>query len=91
MKHQNKNKTNKTNKTIRGGTKNKTKKVRFARMNCSPAVKGKTPIAESCFTPVVLEQIKNAYNKHNPNSPIHASEPAQTWLQNQKINNFIFH
>jgi len=81
MKQQNKkNKTNKNHKML-GGLKNKTRRVRFAPMNCSPAVKGKTPIAESCFTPDVLSQIKDAYNKHNPDSPIHATDPRQIWIE----------
>jgi hypothetical protein len=72
--------TNKHRKKI-GGLKNKTKRVRFERMNCSPAVKGKTPVAESCFTPDVLEQIKEAYNKHHETSPIHTTDPKHIWTE----------
>jgi hypothetical protein len=50
-------------------------------MNCSPAVKGKAPVAESCFTVDVLEQIKSAYNKHHNASPIHTTDPKQIWIE----------
>lgn len=75
------NKTNKNNKMFGGVTtpKNKTKKVRFAPMNCSPSVKGKTPVTESCFPPDVLNQIKDAYNKHNTSTPIRATDPTHIW------------
>lgn len=81
MKQQIKNKrTNKNSNMIGGNPKNKTKK-KWMPMNCSPVVKGKTPVAESCFTPDVLEQIKTAYNKHHSDSPIQATVPQQIWLE----------
>jgi hypothetical protein len=56
---------------------NKTKK--FMKMNCSPAVKNKTLIRDSCFTPDVLNNIKNAYNEYNPYSKITKTNPKEIW------------
>jgi hypothetical protein len=36
------------------------------KMNCSPAVKGKTVNSETCYTRSVLIKIRNAYNKGKP-------------------------
>jgi len=56
---------------------NKTKK--FMKMNCNPAVKNNTPIKESCFTPDVLNLIKNTYNEYNPSSKIMKTNPIDIW------------
>jgi hypothetical protein len=67
-------------KTKHNKTKhNKTKK--FMKMNCNPAVKNKTPIKNSCFTPDVLNNIKTAYNKYHPNNIIKTSNHKQIWLE----------
>jgi len=56
---------------------NKTKK--FTKMNCNPAVKNKTPIKDSCFTPDVLNLIKNTYNEYHPSSKILKTNPKDIW------------
>lgn len=79
-KHNNRRKYNKSKKHTktkkrRGSNKN------FKFMNCSPAVKGKTPVNGSCFTESVLYQLKEAYNKHHGNNLITASNPMEIWEQ----------
>ena len=39
-------------------------------LNCSPIVKGKTLLQDTCYTPDALDQIKQAYNKNNSDNPI---------------------
>lgn len=58
-----------------------TRKQKFVPMNCSPAVKGKTLIEQSCFPPDVLEEIKKSYNKHHPVEQVEAVDPIQIWVQ----------
>lgn len=61
----------------RSGGKNKTSK-----MNCSPLVKGKTTVENSCFTDDVLIRMKKSYNKHHPASDaIRATTPQRIWVQ----------
>ena len=63
---------------------NKTKK--FMKMNCNPAVKNKTPIKDSCFTPDVLNLIKNTYNEYHPSSKIMKTNPIDIWHElNQRL------
>jgi len=57
--------------------KNKTLK----KLNCSPAVKGKTVKADSCLLPSNLEKIKDAYNKDHLSSPIKSTNPSEIWDQ----------
>jgi len=58
---------------------NKTKKL--IKMNCNPAVKNKTPIKNSCFTPDVLNVIKTAYNEYHPSSKITNTNPKEIWYE----------
>jgi hypothetical protein len=58
---------------------NKTK--RFHAMNCSPSVKGKTPVLNSCFTAPVLIQLKDSYNKYHHKNTISATEPVEIWTE----------
>lgn len=51
----------------------------FKPMNCSPAVKGKTHSDSTCFTPEILVQIKNAYNKDHPKEIIADKDPRIIW------------
>jgi len=44
-------------------------------LNCSPAVKGKTAAADTCFTPNVLTKIKSDYNHFNRADPIRETDP----------------
>jgi hypothetical protein len=60
-------------------SKQKTKKLKP--MNCSPSVKGLSPIRDSCFTPSILEKIRDAYNKHHPDSIIEKNESNQIWYE----------
>lgn len=55
--------------------KNKTVK----KMNCSPLVKGKTSIQDSCFTDDVLYKMKKSYNKYHPTNRISAKGPVKIW------------
>ena len=48
-------------------------------MNCSPAVKNKRISEQTCFTPDILMNIRNAYNKNHPQSAIHDTNPARVW------------
>ena len=48
-------------------------------MNCSPAVKGKTPIFGSCFTKSAINQIKEQYNKAHPNNKVLVTDPVKIW------------
>lgn len=59
--------------------KNKTEKRRLTSMNCSPVVK-KTRVNEhTCFTPDILMNIRNAYNKNHPDSAIHDTNAKRIW------------
>jgi len=61
-------------------THNKTQRKRpFKKMNCSPAVKGKTPLQDTCYTDKALMKIKNAYNRNHPSQKITAAEPEQVY------------
>ena len=69
------------NKTKKYNKKNYNKTLKFMKMNCSPAVKNKTPIKDSCFTPDVLNLIKNKYNQYHPSSKITTTNPKQIWFE----------
>ena len=56
---------------------NKTKKQ--STMNCSPAVKKRRIDKNSCFTPEVVMDIRNAYNKTHPESQIVDTNPRRVW------------
>jgi hypothetical protein len=65
----------------------KTKKARYnknnktmKKMNCSPAVKGKTINKNTCFTKDILFKIKDAYNKgHRLEEKIVSNESKEIW------------
>ena len=48
-------------------------------MNCSPAVKKNRVNEQSCFTPDILMDIRNAFNKNHPESAIHDTNPKRVW------------
>jgi len=50
-------------------------------MNCSPVVKGKSIMTQSCFPPDVLEKIKESYNKHHHIGQIDATDSVGIWTQ----------
>jgi hypothetical protein len=78
-KHRNRKKKKYLNKTKKKYYKQKN--VYFEKMNCSPAVKNKTTIKDSCFTPDVLNGIKVAYNEYHPQSKITTTNPKQIWSE----------
>jgi len=49
-------------------------------MNCSPGVKKKRMNENTCFTPEILMQIRDAYNKNHPNSPIRDTNAKRVWV-----------
>ena len=51
----------------------------FTKMNCSPAVKGFTPVKDSCITMPILIQLRDYYNNNYPNSRITSDEPNVIW------------
>ena len=61
----------------------KRKKTAFRKtlkkQNCSPAVKGKTPLDHTCFTTEALEELKKAYNAHHTSNPINTNDPKKIW------------
>jgi len=73
-----KSKKNKKNKKQKIKNKNKTIK-NIKKMNCNPAVKGKTSIESSCLTDPILIKLKDSYNKHHNTTPILSNEPTQIW------------
>ena len=72
-----KKKNDQTNKKIRH--KRTCRNPKFKPMNCSPAVKGKTAAEATCFTPDLLVQIKQAYNKDHPQEAISDTDPRKIW------------
>jgi hypothetical protein len=74
----------KSGKTKKSGKKRKPKKtlknISGKKMNCSPAVEGKEAFSDTCFTPEVLMQIRDEYNKNHPVSDkITSSDPVVVW------------
>jgi hypothetical protein len=55
------------------------KKRTFRKMNCSPLVKGKTAVSDSCFPPETLVLIKSSYNKYHPNEKILSTTLPEIW------------
>jgi len=50
-------------------------------MNCSPAVKGKSVLENSCLTPDILLKIKNKYNEDHSSNPIISKDPREIWTE----------
>ena len=75
-KHRIKNK----NKTVKNRTRSVPIDRHFKPMNCSPLVKGATPIAETCFPNKTLIRLRDAYNKHHPDDPIRGRGPREVWI-----------
>ena len=53
----------------------------FKEMNCAPTVANQRAVPHSCFTPMVLQQIKTAYNQHHPANPIQSTNPTEIWSE----------
>jgi len=53
----------------------------FKYISCNPTTKGKTVKKKSCMTPEVVDEIKNKYNKYNPDNLIRASKSIDVWSE----------
>lgn len=61
----------------KGGSSSKKK---TQRMNCNPAIKGKTISKNTCYTKEILNKIRDEYNKgHSETERIHAEDPTEIW------------
>ena len=61
----------------KGGVSSKKK---TQRMNCNPAIKGKTISKNTCYTKDILKKIRDEYNKgHSETERIYAAEPTEIW------------
>jgi hypothetical protein len=70
----------KRNTNYRKSIKKRGKKQRtFRKMNCNPAIKGKTAVTDSCFPPETLVLLKSSYNKYHPQNKIQTSTLPQIW------------
>lgn len=49
--------------------------------NCSPYVKKRNSVKDSCFTDGNLIDLKNIYNKKHPNDTIKTNQPVKIWKQ----------
>ncbi len=92
--HKKKNKRRKTGKHNNQSKRSQHKKKRMTmkagkitrKMNCSPAVKGKTALENTCFTVSALNTIKDEYNKDHPGNKITTTDPATVWQElNQRL------
>lgn len=62
-------------------TMNTGKKHDIDKMNCSPAVTGKSVNEYSCLTPDILLKIKNNYNEDHPDKSIVTKDPREIWKE----------
>ena len=69
-----------TNKYINNNKKHN-KNHDFNKMNCSPAVNGKSVNESSCLTPDILLKIKNKYNEDHPDKRIISKDPREIWKE----------
>ena len=69
----------KNQKSKRVSRTNKKTRKNMKKMNCSPAVKGKTLSSHTCYTVDVLMKIKEEYNKSHVDNKIDASRPNKIW------------
>jgi len=69
-------------KRTRGGsnTAHTKKRTPFKKLNCSPAVKGKTINEDSCLTKEVLMKLRDSYNKQYPDKKIMSNNHTQILL-----------
>lgn len=73
--------TKSANKSLSSYRKTKKLNNEFQKMNCSPAVKNKQIVADSCFTKDIFIQILKKYNEKNPTTKITESDPTKAWVQ----------
>lgn len=78
---------NKTKKARRPKKRSLRRGKSLKKMNCSPAVKGKTANSNTCYTTDILMKIRNAYNAgHSINEKIASDDPAVVWNElNQRL------
>lgn len=55
------------------------KRKTFKNMACNPKTDGKTPVKDSCLTPEILIKIKDEFNKHHKDDPIHYTDYIDLW------------
>jgi len=67
------------NKKDKGAKKGGKKQKTLRKMNCSPMVKGKTALTDSCFTPETMVLLKTSYNKYHPHNKITSTNADQIW------------
>ena len=63
----------------KGKRTQKNKTVKQSTMNCSPAVKRRKIDKTSCFTPEIVMDIRDAYNKNHPESKILDTNARRVW------------
>lgn len=68
-----------SNTNINNSTNNAS--TRLGRMNCSPAVNGRTPLKDTCYTSDILVKIKDAYNQSHSNDQILATLSKDIWSE----------
>jgi len=68
-------------KKIKAGKRRTQKTQPENTMNCSPAVKKRRIHSQTCFTPEILFNIKNAYNAKNTKTPITQTDPVKIWWE----------
>ena len=59
-------------------------KRKFTKKNCAPTVKNKTVNQRSCFTPQILMNLRDLYNKRYPDDPIKSSNANTIWKELNK-------
>jgi Ulp1 protease family, C-terminal catalytic domain len=70
----------KTRNRKRNRNKRTVKNPLRKKMNCSPIVEGKQAFPDTCFTPEVLLQIRDEYNKnHSTSNKITSNDPIIIW------------
>lgn len=54
-------------------------KKTFKNMACNPKTEGRTPVKDSCLTPEILIKIKDEFNKHHKDDPVHNTDYIDLW------------
>uniref|UniRef100_A0A6C0I560 Ubiquitin-like protease family profile domain-containing protein n=1 Tax=viral metagenome TaxID=1070528 RepID=A0A6C0I560_9ZZZZ len=71
----------KSRRVFLGGNAKVTTKE-FRKLNCNPAVRGKTPKeVDTCYTNDLLIKLKDAHNSKNASSAITVNEPKEIWTE----------
>ena len=59
--------------------KSNNKKRTFKNMACNPKTEGRTPVKDSCLTPEILVKIRDEFNKHHKEDPLHNTDYIDLW------------